>query len=107
MNTVYGWDELSQGAAMNDEADGEILTFDIPDEALASSQYLIIELGVVAVATLSAALDAGLTSRPHTGEPMSKRLSIFAARCFEMPNDPRAPTACARNLQFCPNSGRH
>jgi hypothetical protein len=34
MNTVYGWDEPSQGAAMNDEADGEILTFDIPDEAL-------------------------------------------------------------------------
>jgi hypothetical protein len=24
MNTVYGWDEPSQGAAMNDEADGEI-----------------------------------------------------------------------------------
>jgi hypothetical protein len=46
-------------------------------------------------------------SRLRTAQPMSKQSSIFAARCFAMLSEPRVPTVCAPNLQFCPSSGRH
>jgi class 3 adenylate cyclase len=37
----------------------------------------------------------------------SKRSSISAGRCYATLSDPRASRARARNLQSCPNSGRH